>query len=163
MGNAAKIFNTVLKIVQDNAGEGKALSYLEPNHIFAAATAQAGISTPYVVVRLPDQPYRNEVWGATQNVKLGVFIVEIVAVDEVAPDEDFPYGGDGEGDEGILKLVDDICDLIDNQRAYLLSENPKVYDLATSVMSHTRITAEALEVVGIVRIEFKVRFQAGSR
>ncbi len=163
MAYSAKIFNVVLKIVKDGVTAGS-VQGVDPLNVFAAALPQAGRQKPFITVRLPQEPFKSSQWGGTGNLRNGMFIVDVDLCDEmkVGDPNVGPFGDDPTTSPGLLTRIDQIQDLLENNRAAFLAASLKVVDFEMNTTAHM-IPADAVTAaVATIRVAVKVRYTAGN-
>lgn len=162
-GYSSLCFNAVLQVIQAAAAAGTI--GVDPNSIFQAAQPMAGIALPYIAISLPSEPYENDSWGGTSNLKNGIFQVDVHVVGELRKEDTTPTGHPY-GDinyYGILILSDLVQDALDQAYATLKAASPKVVDVFVATTIHGRNSADARQIVSSTRVKFLIRFFAGQR
>lgn len=153
--------NAVTQALKDVAqGTADPKLPMEPQDIAMLVSPVGAKQKPYLVVRLPQEPYSSNVWGGSSNLKNGQFIVDVDVVGEVTPDRAQPYGN--EMQMGILNLADDVMDVLENARAALIASSPKVVDYEVTAAAHQQ-GEDARTIAVTIRLLFKTRFFAGAR
>lgn len=160
-GYSAKCFNVLVDVLKAAAQGGTGDLPMEAGDIFAGATPQAGNQRPFLLVRLPQEPYSTFEWGGTSALKTALFVVDVDVVDEVAPERSQPYGS--EALPGILTLADDVMDVLENGRDTILAASGRIVDYAMTASAHSRSEGDGRTIVATIRVAFKVRFFAGQR
>lgn len=160
MSYTANIINGVLAALQDAAQGGTGELPVEPGDIAMLVSPMGGQQKPYIVVRLPTEPYTSAAWGGSSNLRNAIFIVDVDVVGETVPENPQPYGSDA--NTGILTLADDVMDVLENAREALLNTTPRLYDYELTAAAHQR-GEDARTVSVTIRCSFKIRFFAGRR
>lgn len=163
MGYTAAVINGVRDVLKAATVSGEPLDYLQEVFLAGPSAGSQGLN-PFLVVRLPREPYANDSWGGTSNLKNGRFVVEVDVVAEVNPEGNYPFGVPGDpAQRGILTIADDVMDLLEVEAAAIKASSPRVVDFVVSASAYERIAEGAIQVVSVVRIDFQVRFFAGNR
>lgn len=161
MAYSAKLFNAVLAIVKA-AATGGSITGVKATNVFIAALPQAGREKPFIVVRLPQEPFKSSSWGGTGDLRNGMFIVDVDLCDELKTGQANPFGDDPTTSPGLLTRIDQLQDALENGRAAMLAASPKAYDLEMNTTAHL-IPADAVTAaVATIRVAIKVRYRAGN-
>jgi hypothetical protein len=113
---------------------------------------------PYMWIHL-DNPMMRELWAAARNLRGGE-VSPLVDVGVEKPSGEYPYGQTG-GTRGILTVVSDVMNVIDNSRATILAASTKLIDMNLDVRN-TQPSGQGTWTAQIVVI-IKPRFRAGDR
>ncbi len=140
---------------------------VDPKLIFPAAQPMAGVQTPYVMIALPDEPYENDKWAGSSNLKDSLFKVRVIVVAELLKELTTPTGNPygSETVTGLLTISDQVQDALENAYAALLAASTHVVDVTIGSTAHARIgpTPDSRQVAAITLVTFRVRFFAGNR
>jgi hypothetical protein len=161
MGVSADAINKVKEVLEAEK-TGGTLTYLA-ELFFGSLGVVSSLAKPFILVRLPRVPYSEESWAATGNKRDARLLIEIVCVAE-EKEAAFPYGKSSDAaNRGILTLVDDVMNALDNNRGTILSANGKLLDFTLSIADHDKIAEDAKDWQASVLMELKVRFTHGTR
>lgn len=164
MSICGPLFGAVVDVLQAAATAGSIGSgtvKVDPARVYQAAMPQANLQRPSLCIALPTAPYDSSDWGATQNIRNGIFKVQVGLVADVSQDAGVahPYG-DGTN-PGILTLADDVANALENGKAAFYAATARLVDYSVSSAAFAK--EDALVASATITITFKTRFQAGAR
>lgn len=161
MGYSASLFNAVLTVVKD-AVQASSITGVNVKNVFIAALPQAGREKPFIVVRLPQEPFKVSAWGGTGDTRNGTFIVDVDLCDEIRGNDanGHPFGD--ATTPGLLTRIDQIQDALEAGRATILAASGKAYDLEMNTTAHLIPADAVMAAVATVRVAIKVRYRAGN-
>lgn len=159
MSIAGPLFGAVVDVLR-NAATAAQIA-VDPKSIYQAQMPSANTQLPAMAIRLPTQPYDSTDWGATQNIRNGVFKVEVGLMAAIPQDASVahPYGD--ATTPGILTLTDDVMNALENGKATFFAATGRLVDFA--VTSSAFAKEDSLTASATITVIFKTRFQAGSR
>lgn len=160
-GMIADCFNAVSDLLEAAAVAGSIA--VDPALVVQAVNALS--ETPNVQVSLPSIPYENMKWNGSGNQKDSHFICECWVNAQLDGSRATPGGhafGDGTA-PGLLTIAAQVEDAIENGYATLKAANIRVVDVQLLNTIYTRQVPGSTTVSAVVRVDFWLRYIAGSR
>lgn len=159
MSIAGPLFGSVVDVLR-NAATATAIA-VDPKSIYQAQMPTGNPQRPWMAIRLPTSPYDSTVWGASSNVRNGIFKVEVGLLADIPQDATNPHPYGDATTPGILTLVDDVLNALENGRATFMAASPKLVDYAVTASAFQK--EDALTASATITIIFATRFTAGAR
>lgn len=153
--------NAIRDVLVAAMAVGQPLAYFTALEFGEAKERVQTLKRPYLSVQL-DDPAIEEDWVAAKDRRGGFFRV-LVTVSTHAFDEARPYGVKGDDTKrGILTMVEDVMNQLDNDRATILAADPSQLIDMNLAMRGPRIPGQGTWE-GTIVVSIRPRFTAGNR
>ncbi len=132
-----------------------------PERVYMALVPASNQEYPVICIRFPQQPYDSGKWSATGNKRDGLFVAELGIICQIPDGLNHPYGD--ASTPGILNLVTDIKNLLENAWATFKAAEPELVDYQFTTSMFQNEGAQPPLVSCTLTIAFITRFTAGNR